>query len=430
MADEPAHFYRAFQVSEFGWIASRLETEAVGGMLPRGLLQTTNRLLGAVPLRSDQPITPSAVAEELRRPFDAADRVPVAFQNTALYSPLAYLPQAVGIRLARLYSLASPVVLLYGARAFNLAVWIFLCYWAIKITPIAKWAFFLLALAPMAVFQGASASGDAMAMGLTFLAAAWWLRILEQTRPVWIWELALLGVLTAGLALLKPPYMIMGVLFAAIPSNKFVSRRQRRRFILILTVVAAFLATAWILIAHGLYLPSHPGTPVNPAAQLYHIVQDPTHYLRAVLVSHFTTASDQLLVEFVGVLGWLDTPIPLWTVGLYYSLFLLALSPPQPAVVPSRPQRLLALGLWLIAVQVIDVLLYLTWTRVGNVTIQGLQGRYYLPLAPLIVIAGYGLVRTEQKLTTRRYTLMVGSFVVLATAVLFELFRYYPISLT
>lgn len=398
-------------------------------MLPRGLLETTSRLLGEAPFRPDQPITPSMVVEQLRRPLDAADRVPTAFQNTALYSPLSYLPQALGIRLVRLSPFASPLMLLYGARAFNLAVWIFLCYWAVKISPMAKWALFLLALAPMAVFQAASASGDAMAMGLTLLAAAWFLRILGQTRPLWIWELALLIVLTAGLALVKPPYAIMVVLFAAIPSSKFVSRKQRWWFILTLTLVAAFLVTGWMLIAHGLYLPSNPGISVDPTAQLDYILQNPTRYLRAVLITHVTTASDQLLVQFVGVLGWLDTPIPLWAVGLYYSLFLLALSPPQRALLPSRSQRLFALGLWLVAVEIIDVLLYLTWTPVGNVRIEGLQGRYYLPLASLLVIAGYGLVGTEQKLTTRRYTLMVGIFVVLTTAVAFELFRYYPISL-
>jgi uncharacterized membrane protein len=396
-------------------------------MLPSGLAETATRVLGQVPGRPDQPIMPRIVIEELSAPLDATDRTPIAFQNTALYSPLSYLPQAVGIRLIRLFFPASSLVLLYAARVGNLAASIFLCCWAIKITPIGKWAFFLLALAPMAVFQAASASGDALAMGLTLLAAAGFLRIIRQDRCIQTWELVCLIAIAAGLALVKPPYVIVAALFAVIPSSKFQSKGQRCWFIITLALVTIFLVVGWALIAHGLYRPLRLDINTNPAAQLNSMLQSPIHYLRVVLVTHSITASVQTFAQFVGVLGWLDTPIPLWAVGLYYSLFLLALSSPQPVLLPSRFQRLFALGLWLTAFGIIDMLLYLTWTQVGGMRIEGLQGRYYLPLAPLLVVVGYGLIKVEQDLIVRRCIFLVGILVILTTATYVLLSRYYAI---
>jgi uncharacterized membrane protein len=428
VADEPAHFYRAFQVSETGWVARKSETGTVGGMLPRTLSETVTKTMGKIAFRPDQTIRLSTIVAQLKRPLDAADRVVIYFPNTALYSPVSYLPQALGIRLMRFFPSVSPLMLLYAARICNLVACISLCYWAIKITSIGKWAFFLLALAPMTVFQAASASGDAIVMGLAFLAAAWFLRTLEQTRPMRVRELAFLVALAAALALVKPPYAILVALFIAVPSSKFSSKRHQYLFITILLLVTGSLVTGWALIAHSLYVPAQPDAHVDPAGQLHYMLGNPFHYLRAVLVTHGTTASDGLLIQFVGVLGWLDTPIPLWSVVLYYSLFLLALFPQQRTVLPSCPHRWFALSLWIVAFEAVDVLLYLTWTKIGDTRIQGLQGRYYLPLAPLLIIAGYGLVTTEQKPITRRCMFVTGILVVLTTSVIISLFRYYPVS--
>jgi uncharacterized membrane protein len=427
VADEPAHFYRSFQISESGWIASRLQDGAVGGMLPSGLATTATRMLGNIPGQRDQHISAHMIIDELSGRINSAERIPIAFQNTALYSPLPYLPQALGIGLVRLLSPSSPLGLLYGARTFNLITSILFCYWAIKITPIGKWAFFLLALAPMTVFQAASASGDAITIGLTLLAAASFFYILKQTPPLQTWQLALLLALAAGLALVKPPYAIIVGLFICLPASKFASKQQRHWFIITLILVTLFLVTSWALIAHDLYRPSRPDVAINPTAQLNLILQSPMHYLRAVFATHGITGSIHLLSQFVGVLGWLDTPIPLWAVWLYYVLFVLALAPPQPALLPSHFQRLSAFGMWLVTFGAIDALLYLTWTKVGDMKIEGLQGRYYLPLAPLLVIVGYGLIAFKQNLTIRRCTFILGIIVILATAIFMLVFRYYPI---
>src|SRR5262249_52958378 len=60
------------------------------------------------------------------------------FSNTL--SPLAYVPQVLGITLGRILNL-SPLLLMYLGRIFNLISWTFLIFTAIKTTPIYKWLF-------------------------------------------------------------------------------------------------------------------------------------------------------------------------------------------------------------------------------------------------------------------------------------------------
>ena len=100
---------------------------------------------------SSQPLNPSA------RKF-------VRFPNTALYSPLVYLPQSIGMAVGRLLGVSAPTLCLFG-RICNLLAWVTLVFLAIRvtlvflairITPVYKWLFFVLALMPMSLFIATS----------------------------------------------------------------------------------------------------------------------------------------------------------------------------------------------------------------------------------------------------------------------------------
>ena len=91
--------------------------------------------------------------------------------------------------------------------------------------------------------------------------------------------------------------------------------------------------------------------------------------------------------EAVGVLGWLDTTLP----NLYYpsaGLVLLAafFASRVPAPLDAR-RRMAAAGLVVAAVVAVFALQYLSWSPIGSGTIEGVQGRYFLPLVPFLGLA-------------------------------------------
>ncbi|MGD0783359.1 MAG: DUF2142 domain-containing protein, partial [Candidatus Aminicenantales bacterium] len=134
--DEPQHFYRAYQVSELGVIGRKTAGEAApraGGLLPRSLKRVADLALDDVPHNIGRYVDPAAVKAALAVPLAPGDREFLEFPTDVLYSPIPYAPQAAAIALGRLFQ-APPLVLLYLARVFNLAVWILLVGAALRLT--------------------------------------------------------------------------------------------------------------------------------------------------------------------------------------------------------------------------------------------------------------------------------------------------------
>jgi uncharacterized membrane protein len=95
---------------------------------------------------------------------------------------------------------------------------------------------------------------------------------------------------------------------------------------------------------------------------------------------------------FVGILGWIDTPLPRLVYYTYYPvLSAVVLGDNQPTVSMSLSSRLTALVVFMISLLGILTSLYLTWNRLQAPIISGLQGRYLIPIAPLAVIPFYRL---------------------------------------
>jgi hypothetical protein len=109
--------------------------------------------------------------------------------------------------------------------------------------------------------------------------------------------------------------------------------------------------------------------------------------------SYFTTGI-LLPREMVGVLGWLTIDLPDALYRFWYAAIGLAFVA-DAARAGSGPSgwrdALLAILMVAVAAWGIALIEYLTWTNVGGDHIEGVQGRYLLPLIPFLAIAIPGL---------------------------------------
>jgi hypothetical protein len=82
-------------------------------------------------------------------------------------------------------------------------------------------------------------------------------------------------------------------------------------------------------------------------------------------------------------LGWLDTPMPRWYFGsaaVALGCAWLAPGNRAPIILPA----LLGVVTLLAVLMATSAALYMSWTPIGKMTIDGVQGRYMLPVMALI----------------------------------------------
>ncbi len=176
--DEYSHFYRAYHISE-GHLTARLFDHRVGAELPKSLKKLL--MFNHLPFNTEARADAQLFRQALEIPLLKDDRTFVDFNNTALMSPLPYLPEATVIAIGRLAH-TRPILLVYAGRLANLLTWVLLVFLAIRAAPAGKWLIAVLALMPMSIFLAASLSYDACTIGLAYLTTAFLLRIMLAPR--------------------------------------------------------------------------------------------------------------------------------------------------------------------------------------------------------------------------------------------------------
>ena len=90
------------------------------------------------------------------------------------------------------------------------------------------------------------------------------------------------------------------------------------------------------------------------------------------------------------LLGWLDTPIPYASIRSYqFVLIATALFDSRSEIRVGARMKFLALAVSILGVAMIGTLIYLHGTPVGANHVSTIQGRYLIPLSPLLLLLLY-----------------------------------------
>ena len=127
--------------------------------------------------------------------------------NTNGYSFVSYLPQTLGILIARLFHLSVFGSIFLG-RFFNLLVFALLVRFAIKKSGDKQLIFSLLTIIPINIYIAASFNQDAFANGLIFLVVGLFLSYFEKER-VSNRDLLIYTFLCILIAFSKLPYVLL-----------------------------------------------------------------------------------------------------------------------------------------------------------------------------------------------------------------------------
>lgn len=385
--DENQHYMKALLLSE-GGILTEQRGAMIGAVLPRAAIDLHDIYFPTRPSSTSRLFDRDRLDEALH-----ADDVPgeergfADFPNVANYAPTLYLPGAIGLTIGDRLGLPR-LGAFYGGRMVNALFSLIMLGAALGLLPFGRNALLATALLPTFCYQNGSLSPDAVINGMGFLGLALALRVGFMG---WTGKRGLALYLTAPLlALAKGVYLPLMAAGWQWPGSH---RDLRTVSILAAMALGALAFLIWMKFSGGSQALYHimsrkTGETVMTAPlgqQLAVILHDPLAYLH-VLATSVTERAPVYALQIVGRFGWNAILLPL----LAYPLALAMLG----AAVLSGSAMRFSLGqrLWWLAIVagvalLIETAMYLTGTPLGADYVQGTQGRYFLPLLPLALMA-------------------------------------------
>jgi Predicted membrane protein (DUF2142) len=341
--------------------------------------------------------------------------------TSSLTSPVPYLPNAVGYTAVKaLGGGVGPRVL--GARLASLAVYVGLVFAALRLAPKGRSVLFVVAVLPSSLALAASLHADALGIAAAVLAVALTLRARERpTRGV----LVTLAVTVVVLALAKNLYSPHVLLVALVPAVAFADARARLRYLALTAGAWAVAFGAWSQYAARQHYALPPFGIDSREAQSF-ILDHPFHFLRSTWNGLWDPFVREItLPGFVEVLGGMRGPLmthtygdlpPLALFGVAALVLALAVfadpGPERPRDTAARRRTALVCGLVAVAgVLLVYLGMALTANPPGADTLVWAQGRYFIPLVPLLAFAAGRRLRHQPQIAL---AVPAGSLVLLA----------------
>lgn len=430
VADETTHFYRAYEFSEGHLFARKIGYKAYGDYLPKDVLSVSQKLFANIPSHHDRKFNYHQLPGLLKQRINFKQTTAVHIEGAAVYSPAGYIPQILSIDLAK-FIWPSVTLMYYLGRIANLLLWLVLVAVAIRIWPGNKWAVFALALIPMSLAQAASFSPDATINGLAFLIVSTAYYWAKRPKKLSRREMIMAYLAVVIISLCKPIFFIFGLLGFMIGSKKFVSRRQYLLFGSGLVAIGLVLTALWS--AHvNIYNSAiqylyYNGQHISQSQQISSIFHRPWHFVN-VLVNTFLSSNGNIITtSFIGRLGWWDVDLPIWLVTLAYGLLVLSMlgsDETEDKTSFTKLQRWFGLSGFILGVLAISGVLYLTISAVNAPQIAGIQGRYFIAFAPLLLpaFAGYLKIKNWNKIASRVYPLSYAMMLSISLVILVNRF--------
>jgi len=131
------------------------------------------------------------------------------------------------------------------------------------------------------------------------------------------------------------------------------------------------------------------------------------------------------MFHFVGQLGWLDTNMSWFFIIPYFMLlFLVALTEYQEKIYINMNQKIIISAISIATVLLICLATYITLTPVGNDRIHRIQGRYFIPIAPLLFLLLYNH-KTKFSFKWKELAIICISVISLIYTIIVLIRRYY-----
>ncbi|MCP1230069.1 DUF2142 domain-containing protein [Acetobacter indonesiensis] len=426
VADEFNHFMRAIQISEGHIVGIRRDPLTAGGILPSSLINM-GQSFNYLKFSPDKKVDLVGLSDAYMTPWSQQTEF-VGYASTVFYPPSSYAGVVLGAWCSHALGM-RPLGTLYICRAISGLICFGLVMIALVLAgPIAPFLAIMLAL-PMSISLMASTSQDGILLALSALVCAILSRCFNKKDERVTKTLILLsGVLLACIAAAKMPYA--SLLF--LPLCLMVRRGVSVLWPVISCCVGWLLFVGWAMLGIRPSITKLAPIGASPRDQIVFVLHHPLRMVTTV-VEFVLSSFRQLLQEAIGVLGWLDT---FFSPTFYYiaetcltvcflTMFYSVVRKPQKKNIIYA-----ACVLFLLFASGTGIILalYVNWTPVAATHIDGVQGRYFLPLMlflPIIVPLLAHQNSDKKNITRRRQGIVLITQMIACGFMVFSTFSLY-----
>lgn len=390
--DESSHFQRAYSISK-GQLYYSIRDDKKGLYIEDELskyVEEYDKLNGNISnkysysemyFQQELPKLPTATTHK--------------FFSTIETSFIAYIFSSVGIVVSKIFKhfvfhqSTTYLYSLYFARLFNLILYVGLMYFSIKKTPILKKTMFTIGLLPMSIMLSASCSYDGLIIGSSCFVFSNILSFFYQKHKFDYKYVILFIIFGFLLFFIKYAYILLLLLLLFIPLDRFKDKKDK--IVKILIIFVGIIALYFIF-----NIPNYINTVSGEDAlngQISFILSNPFRYIKILFNSMYDKFGIQLS-WILGGFGNLDTHFPgfIYFVMFVYLIILFLFDSSNEKSKFDFKFKIFCFLILFCIICLIYTALYLIWTPVGNEIIEGVQGRYFIPIivfTPLLILENH-----------------------------------------
>lgn len=374
--DETNHFFRTYEITE-GHLVSDKNDDKIGG-------RVFDSNMDLISISDLSNYNYKNVKNNLFVKSDSHDKKFYTFANTSLYSFLSYIPQSIGVGIGKIFN-APILISAYLGRIINYLFFVIIIYFSIKYIPFGKNTLFLISFLPMVMQEAISLAPDAMtnAVSIALVSFVLYMRFDHNSGSMTKKKMVLLSILTIWISMLKIVYLPICLLVFLIPEKKFTNKKDKLLKIGLLAFSVIFLNLFWLKISSSYLVEFRPG--VDSAAQVSFILHNPYSYIKIL----FNTINNNFVTYFNTMLGtnlgWLNIYISNNYLFVYFLIIVFTIFLDKNIKLDLTSKKLF--GFVVLSVVILTFTsLYIQWTPLMNPQINGIQGRYFIPILFMILL--------------------------------------------
>ncbi|WP_160249607.1 DUF2142 domain-containing protein [Bifidobacterium tsurumiense] len=396
--DEPSHIARVEQIVHGGMLPQKLQKSTIdsewssipdsdfdlyGGETDAALVETsvgnmrsmhTSKQVYAYPTWNDPNISSDAQV-------GGARKIPFVFSNSAINSPVVYVPQGVGFAIGRLFT-SNAYALIIAMRIMAVLFYAISLFVCIRLAPFGRWVLASIALIPNNILTNAMVSADTVTfVAATALIVSVLRAVSRETITTAQW------VVIAGssfvLALSKITYIPFLVALAALPlSKEKIERKAIYVRVIGIWLVCFVVWLLWYMQIHHINTGAMFKSGVDPHAQMQFIMSHPIGFIKIAISNLLGT--DYLSVHSMGILTGHGSFAYAGSITMI--LLIMSILCDSTMVGSSARNSSVKPFAWLLAICIpviiilIEVAVYTQFMPVGSTVTDGVQERYFLPL--------------------------------------------------
>ena len=305
-----------------------------------------------------------------------------------------YFPAVIGILLGRITG-ASDVALLMFGRIFMFAVYMVITYFALKKMPIMKPAFALVMLMPTVISRAAAITYDGLFMAYIFMFIAYVIYFWHTKEVFKIRDIIIMVFLGLTITVAKGgAYIPFLLLLFLIPKASF-GTKIKYPVIVVSSIIICFVAYCLCHLSLFVDFKDSTAGATNNLAwtedegyTLKHIITDPKNSL-VLFVRTLIDYGYKWYGEMIGDgYGWHQIYVsPLLTIAYTVVLSLSCANVKGEEKCLSAKFRYVFAGVIIASSLLVILSMWLFWTPLNYKTVAGVQGRYFIPMFMLIILA-------------------------------------------